>query len=152
MNGQSKIRKEMIDMKNTITNAKKELITLLKENGGFRDIFEKYLWNCFVASEDLVGSNLYVIYYDYKKNTFTQYEFTNSSEWIPNDDLIELVRMDNGIWDVLFMEYNTIKEMIEKDGDTMAYGFGDWVEEEIKGTYIENTIDLLIEGLEKGER
>ena len=137
-------------MEKTI-NAKIELVELLKKNSDFRDIFENYLWEVFKTTRNLYGSNLYRIYYDLSKSTFTAYELTNSGEWIPNDDLIFIIDMDGGIWDALQYEYDAVKEYLESTGDEIAYSFDEWVEEEIKNNnsgYMDNTIDSIIRNLQ----
>ena len=127
--------------------SKNELVRMLDDNSGFRSSFEDYLWEVFMSTESL-DTTLYRIYFDMKKQEFARYEFINSSDWIPNDDLIWIIDLDGDIWDTLYYEYDALKEAIEKDGDTITHDFYEWIDEEIKGDYIENTVDLIIRRLQ----
>ena len=127
---------------------KNELINLLEEYGEFRDDFENKFWKVILESENLENT-FYKIYYNLEKKEFVTQECIGNEYDLLNDELIYITKIDRYFWDSLYEEYNGLKEYIEKDGDKIACNFHEWVEEETKETYIENTITLLIEDLKR---
>lgn len=126
----------------------KELLKSLKEDGDFRDNFEKSLWEVFVDSKELTCSR-YEVYFNARKQRLSVYELTNNTYLIDDDnELISILTIDAGEWEPLYSEYNDTKKWLEEDGDEMYYTFDEWIEEEVKDDYIKNTIDLIIENLE----
>lgn len=126
----------------------KEFVKSLKEDGDFRENFEKYLWEVFVDSKELTCTR-YELYFNTRKQKFSTYELTNNTYLIDDDnELISIWAIDAGEWEPLYNEYNDTKEWLEEDGDEMYYTFDEWIEEEVKDDYIKNTIDLIIENLE----
>ena len=125
----------------------KDIAKLLKENGDFRENFEKYLWEVFVDSKELTCTS-YKVYFNTSKQKFSTYELTNNTYLIGDDnELIFIISIEAGEWEPLYSEYNGTKEWLEESG-IESLSFDEWIEYEVKGDYIENTIELIIENLE----
>lgn len=126
----------------------KELVKSLKEDGDFRDNFEKCIWEIFVDSKELTCTR-YEIYFNTRKQKLSTYELTNNTYLIDDDnELIFIMSIEAGEWEPLYSEYNDTKEWLEEHGDE-SLSFDEWIEYEVKGDYIDNTIDLIIENLER---
>lgn len=144
----------------------KELAKLLKEDGDFRDNFEKYLWEVVVESVDLYGQHFYRIYYDlseqrfrrylFSKTSFKEHQYVKSNDWIPPRHLINVVDVGREIWEELCRKCDML--LVDPEYDWGDDWDDDWeengidlvklAEREIKSDYIEETVDLIIKRLE----
>lgn len=118
-------------------NSKNDLLKMFKCNDEFRSIFKDFLWDAFIGSRnyDLPCYRNYSIYFDVINQKFIRFDVEKPNVDTYSDDLIFVLGVDGKMWGDFHRAYDSMKEYLYDD-EELFYNFDEWIERDIKRTYI----------------